>query len=70
VEQRSCALGYDATRCCNAEVFAADEQPNVRAVPHEVFDIPIWVPSDVAPDHMFTSGGPSTGLPVSWWASG
>jgi transposase len=41
---------HGTTRLRPAEVFAADEQPKLRPVPDEVFDIPTWTHPKVAPD--------------------
>jgi transposase len=41
---------HGTTRCRPGEVFATDEQPKLRPVPDEAFDIPTWVRPKVAPD--------------------
>lgn len=41
---------HGTTRCRPAEVFATDEQPNLKAAPDDVFDIPTWTHPKVAPD--------------------
>jgi transposase len=41
---------HGTTRCRPAEVFAADEQPKLKPVPDEAFDIPTWTHPKVAPD--------------------
>jgi transposase len=41
---------HGTTRCRPAEVFAADEQPKLKALPDEAFDIPAWTRPKVAPD--------------------
>ncbi len=41
---------HGTTRCRPAEVFATDEQPTLRPLPDEAFDIPTWTHPKVAPD--------------------
>jgi transposase len=41
---------HGTTRCHPAEVFATDEQPQLKPAPDGVFDIPIWTHPKVAPD--------------------
>ena len=41
---------HGTTRLRPAEVFAAEEQPKLKPVPEEVFDIPVWTHPKVAPD--------------------
>ena len=41
---------HGTTRCRPAEVFAADEQPQLKPLPDEAFDIPAWTRPKVAPD--------------------
>ena len=41
---------HGTTRCRPAEVFATDEQPKLKPLPDEVFDIPTWTRPKVAPD--------------------
>jgi hypothetical protein len=41
---------HGTTRLRPAEVFAAEEQPELKPVPDEVFDIPNWTHPKVAPD--------------------
>jgi len=46
---------HGTTRMRPAEVFAADELPQLKAVPEAVFDIPTWTHPKVAPDrHVFS----------------
>uniref|UniRef100_UPI003F9B1FBF IS21 family transposase n=1 Tax=Mycobacterium sp. TaxID=1785 RepID=UPI003F9B1FBF len=46
---------HGTTRLRPAEVFAAEEQPQLKPVPEEVFDIPTWTHPKVAPDrHVFS----------------
>ncbi|ARR82372.1 hypothetical protein MOTT27_01551 [Mycobacterium intracellulare subsp. yongonense] len=41
---------HGTTRCRPVEVFAAEELPQLKPVPNEVFDIPTWSRPKVAPD--------------------
>ena len=41
---------HGTTRLRPAEVFATDEQPRLRPLPDEAFDIPTWTHPKVAPD--------------------
>jgi hypothetical protein len=41
---------HGTTRLHPAEVFATDEQPQLKPAPDGVFDIPIWTHPKVAPD--------------------
>jgi transposase len=41
---------HGTTRLRPAEVFVTDEQPKLRPLPDEVFDIPTWTHPKVAPD--------------------
>ncbi|MGY4646383.1 hypothetical protein [Mycobacterium sp. URHB0021] len=41
---------HGTTRCRPAEVFTTDELPTLTPAPEEVFDVPVWTHSKVAPD--------------------
>ena len=61
---------HGTTRCQPVEVFAREEQPKLKPLPDEAFDIPTWTRPKVAPDRHVQIAKALYSVPGSWSETG